>query len=193
MVLMPWKKSEAHRHCASDRAQWQDPLGPLALGLPEIPSPDLRRMGRQLHSLLILGACLLREPQSQGGVLTTPLFVPLHSSGFEFSFVAGSTVSPTTNLAISPRSRSAIPQSSNSSRKHLHNLLAVRLRARVRRQDNQSSQFLRGSRPDPATTPRFHGLSHAGHPDCPSRAHIAGLMGAARLKCAGRRHHLARR
>jgi len=34
--------------------------------LPQIPSPDLRRMGRQLHPTLILGACLLREPQSKG-------------------------------------------------------------------------------------------------------------------------------
>jgi hypothetical protein len=66
---------------------------------------------------------------------TTPPFAPLHSSGFEFSFAAGSTASPTRNLATSPRSRNAIPQSSDSPHKHLHNLLAVRLRARVRRPD----------------------------------------------------------
>jgi hypothetical protein len=64
---------------------------------------------------------------------------------------------------------------------------------RVRRQDDQSSKFLRGSRPDLATTPRFPSLSYVGRSDCPSRARIAALMGAARRQCAGRCHHLARR
>jgi hypothetical protein len=63
----------------------------------------------------------------------------------------------------------------------------------VRRQDNQSSQFLRPSRPDLTSTPRSDDLSHIGHPDCPSRARIAGLTSAARRECADRRHHLARR
>ena len=63
----------------------------------------------------------------------------------------------------------------------------------VRRQDIQFPQFLRGSRSNLATTPRFRDLSHDGHPDCPSRARIVRLTGDARRKYAGRRHHLARR
>ena len=63
----------------------------------------------------------------------------------------------------------------------------------VRRQDNQSSQFLRPSRPDLRPTPRFHDLSHVGHHDYPSQARIAGLTSAASRKCADRRYQLARR
>jgi hypothetical protein len=63
---------------------------------------------------------------------------------------------------------------------------------RLRRQDNQSLQFLRSSRPDLTPTPRFHDLSHVGRHDCPSQAPIAGLTGAASRKCADRRHYLAR-
>jgi transposase len=59
---------EVRRNRACYRAQRQQALGPLALGLLHVPSANLRRMGGQLRPSFVLGPRLLREPQSQGGL-----------------------------------------------------------------------------------------------------------------------------
>jgi predicted acylesterase/phospholipase RssA len=88
-----------------------------------------RRLPAQSH--IRFGPVPSTTATGQRAQLTTLPFVPSHSNGSVSSFAAGSTAYPTTNLATSPRFGSAIPQSSNSPPR-LHNLLAVRLRARVR-------------------------------------------------------------
>jgi len=49
-----------------NRAQRQQALGSLALVLPDVPLPDLRRVGRQFRPALVLGSRLLRTPPRQG-------------------------------------------------------------------------------------------------------------------------------
>ena len=81
-----------------------------ALVMPNVPAPDLRRVGRQFHPAFVLGSRLLRAATRPPARLTTPPSEPSPSSGSESSSAAGSTEPRTTNPATSPPSRNANPR-----------------------------------------------------------------------------------
>src|SRR4029079_16842615 len=60
------RRSEVRRGRARHRAQRKQALGPLALGVPDVSPPDVRRRGGELNRPFLLGARFLREPPREG-------------------------------------------------------------------------------------------------------------------------------
>ena len=84
------------RHCSCGRQQRQAVLGPLALGMPEVPTPDLSRVGAPLYRTLRLGTRILRSSSEPKANVVIPQSARWHSNGSASCSAVGRTASPTT-------------------------------------------------------------------------------------------------
>ena len=121
---------------------------------PNLPAPDLRRMGRQFHPTFLLGPRLLREPHGQGRVAQRHHPCPrLQVDPHPLPLLG--RPHPLRRIPLPRRAPEApLPPAQIRRRPDLHNSLAVRLRARVSRPPSRPR--LASGEDDPLVTKGRH-------------------------------------